>query len=126
MRIISDIVSIIAHLEGSILSIKGFSLAVSVAAMLAKKGQSVLLSPASASFDEFASYEERGDTFVQIVHTLANKHEEREKENAAVLTSETEEIVKEIDENSATESASVKQREDDEGLAIFERFEPTE
>ena len=47
-----------------------FHLAVKFAAMIAGRGQSVLLSPASASFDEFASYEERGEAFVQIVGEL--------------------------------------------------------
>ncbi len=47
-----------------------FEFAVKIAAMLAKNGQTVLLSPASASFDEFASYEERGESFVQIVRAL--------------------------------------------------------
>ena len=47
-----------------------FEFAVQIATMLAKHGQTVLLSPASASFDEFASYEERGEAFVQIVRTL--------------------------------------------------------
>ena len=47
-----------------------FEFAVKIAAMIAKCGQTVLLSPASASFDEFASYEERGEAFVQIVRTL--------------------------------------------------------
>ncbi len=48
----------------------GFSFAVRVAAMKAERGQTVLLSPASASFDEFANYEERGDKFVEIVRGL--------------------------------------------------------
>ena len=47
-----------------------FEFAVKIAAMIAKSGQTVLLSPASASFDEFASYEERGEAFVQIVRAL--------------------------------------------------------
>ncbi len=51
----------------------GFELAVRIAAIKAKRGQTVLLSPASASFDEFASYEERGDRFVEIVHSLNAK-----------------------------------------------------
>ena len=49
----------------------GFAFAVRVAAMKATVGQTVLLSPASASFDEFASYEERGEKFVEIVSSLA-------------------------------------------------------
>ena len=47
-----------------------FVFAVQVASLLAKRGQVVLLSPASASFDEFASYEERGDKFVEIVRSI--------------------------------------------------------
>ena len=47
-----------------------FSFAVLVAAMKAERGQTVLLSPASASFDEFSSYEERGRAFVEIVRSL--------------------------------------------------------
>ncbi len=47
-----------------------FTTAVHLAVYIAKEGQSVLLSPASASFDEFSSYEERGDAFVKIVQGL--------------------------------------------------------
>ena len=47
-----------------------FDLAVRIAALKAKTDQTVLLSPASASFDAFASYEERGDAFVEIVNGL--------------------------------------------------------
>ncbi len=43
----------------------GFDFAVRVALLKAKAGQTVLLSPASASFDEFASYEQRGERFVE-------------------------------------------------------------
>lgn len=59
---------------------KDFAFAVRVAALRAKKGQAVLLSPASASFDEFASYEERGDKFVEIVRGL--KAEKQRMESA--------------------------------------------
>lgn len=52
-----------------------FDFAVRIAAMLAKSGQSVLLSPASASFDAFAGYEERGDRFVEIVQSFQEKEE---------------------------------------------------
>lgn len=55
----------------------GFEFAVRVAALKAKEGQTVLLSPASASFDEFASYEERGDKFVEIVRSFIPPCEEK-------------------------------------------------
>lgn len=54
----------------------GFSFAVRVAALKAERGQTVLLSPASASFDEFGSYEERGEKFEEIVHALAEENKE--------------------------------------------------
>ncbi len=44
-----------------------FETAVKVAKSLAEDGDNVLLSPACASFDEFKSYEERGDAFKNIV-----------------------------------------------------------
>ena len=47
-----------------------FDFAVRVAALKASAGQFVLLSPASASFDQFANYEERGEKFAQIVQSL--------------------------------------------------------
>ncbi len=47
-----------------------FDLAVRVAYLLAEKGQNVLLSPASASFDAFQSYEERGKRFCELMETL--------------------------------------------------------
>lgn len=55
----------------------GFDFAVRLASLLAKKGQTVLLSPAAASFDEFADYEERGERFVAIVREM-----EKEGKNA--------------------------------------------
>ena len=50
-----------------------FETAVRLAMYIARPGQSVLLSPASASFDEFASYEERGEKFVEIVEGLRDE-----------------------------------------------------
>ena len=50
-----------------------FDLAVRIASLQAKSGQTVLLSPASASFDEFSSYEERGDRFVEMVRYIASE-----------------------------------------------------
>jgi UDP-N-acetylmuramoylalanine--D-glutamate ligase len=58
-----------------------FDFAVRIAMMKAEKGQTVLLSPASASFDEFAGYEERGDRFVEIVRSIT-KDKSREKEES--------------------------------------------
>ncbi len=65
-----------------------FGFAVKIAAMKAERGQTVLLSPASASFDEFASYEERGDKFVEMVGELA-------KEESAILPTVEEEDIRE-------------------------------
>jgi UDP-N-acetylmuramoylalanine--D-glutamate ligase len=58
-----------------------FGVAVRLATMQAKRGQTVLLSPASASFDEFANYEERGDKFIEIVREFAQKQEHDHDEN---------------------------------------------
>lgn len=44
--------------------------AVDAAAALAQEGEVVLLSPAAASWDQFQSFEERGDMFIQSVHKL--------------------------------------------------------
>ncbi len=50
-----------------------FRSAVKIAAMLAASGEAVLLSPACASFDEFSSYEERGEVFKKAVEDLCGK-----------------------------------------------------
>ena len=57
---------------------RDFETATRIASLLAKPGQTVLLSPASASFDEFISYEERGEKFVEIVQGLAKEKEKNE------------------------------------------------
>ena len=50
-----------------------FDIAVRVAYLTARRGQSVLLSPASASFDAFSSYEERGNRFAELYNTFAKE-----------------------------------------------------
>lgn len=50
-----------------------FEMAVRVAFMTAQRGQNVLLSPASASFDAFQNYEERGDRFAEIAAEIGRE-----------------------------------------------------
>ena len=59
-----------------------FSTAVRIAKMLARPNEAVLLSPASASFDEFTGYEERGEKFVEIVRSFAEEDIRKEPSNA--------------------------------------------
>lgn len=66
-----------------------FMQAVSIAKMLATQGQTVLLSPASASFDEFTSYEERGDAFVQIVQKFQQESNACPQASAEITATET-------------------------------------
>ncbi len=50
-----------------------FRTAVELAARVAIPGESVILSPASTSFDSFKSFEERGEYFEKIIRKLHNK-----------------------------------------------------
>jgi UDP-N-acetylmuramoylalanine--D-glutamate ligase len=47
------------------------STAVSKAAALARPGDTVLLAPACASFDQYSNYQQRGDDFAAIVRGMA-------------------------------------------------------
>jgi UDP-N-acetylmuramoylalanine--D-glutamate ligase len=67
----------IAHaLEGAVPLVECGTLETAVAHAFAhgKPGDTVLLAPACASFDQFRSYEHRGEVFKQIVNALHSKH----------------------------------------------------
>ncbi len=68
---------------------KEFAFAVRIAAMKAEKGSAVLLSPASASFDEFSSYEERGEAFVEIVRSFKKEENPLDKDGEKRYAAET-------------------------------------
>ncbi len=57
-----------------------FDVAVRVAFLTAKRGQNLLLSPASASFDSFRNYEERGERFKELLGILTEERRERPAE----------------------------------------------
>jgi UDP-N-acetylmuramoylalanine--D-glutamate ligase len=56
--------------EPEILEEPDFARAVKLAQSVAEKGDIVLLSPASTSFDHFKNFEERGKYFKEIVNGL--------------------------------------------------------
>ena len=62
---------------------KKFDYALKIARLLASPGQTVLLSPASASFDEFQSYEERGEKFVSVVRAWQEEERARTAESVS-------------------------------------------
>ena len=57
----------------NVYEVKSFKDAVNLAYELSESGETVLLSPACASFDMFTSYEQRGDVFCNIVRGLKDK-----------------------------------------------------
>lgn len=106
---------------------ENFAFAVQIASMKATRGQTVLLSPASASFDEFAGYEERGDAFVQIVRTLeesAKQNQEKTDKTETISTTVADENpVEEDDTNSADDADDAN---DTDGGTDSERFRADE
>lgn len=75
---------------GNITLTEKFDYAVKIARLIALPGQTVLLSPASASFDEFSSYEERGDTFVSVVRAWQNEEYTTRRNRLAETADESE------------------------------------
>lgn len=107
-------------------SLPTFENAVNYAFLTAKRGDTVLLSPACASFDEFSGFEERGDLFIAMVKkfvsepaTLPIMIEERNfsLDNSGVSLTES---LKQ--ENLMTENDEVE----DESESEFGGFEMTE
>jgi UDP-N-acetylmuramoylalanine--D-glutamate ligase len=66
----SKIIEAFADHVQQIVETKSANEAVLAAFQLAKKNETVLLSPACASFDLFKSYEDRGNQFKQAVRSL--------------------------------------------------------
>ena len=52
------------------MDVADYPAAVNLAASRAKAGDVVILSPASTSFDRFANFMERGETFKTLVNAL--------------------------------------------------------
>jgi UDP-N-acetylmuramoylalanine--D-glutamate ligase len=65
-----------AQIGGSVTTARAGTLdrAVAMASERVRRGDTVLLAPACASFDQFENYEHRGRVFKQLVHTLEAVH----------------------------------------------------
>ena len=59
--------------SSNIILAKNFQQAVQQSLEIAKAGDTILFSPACASFDEFASFEERGEKFKELVQKYINQ-----------------------------------------------------
>lgn len=55
----------------TVVNVKDVTEATKVAFEVSEKGDVILLSPACASWDQYKTFEERGDMFIQAVHILA-------------------------------------------------------
>ena len=62
-----------AHFDGTVLTASDMHDAVRKAKSVASDGDTVILSPASASFDLFKNFEERGDVFIEEIAKLKIK-----------------------------------------------------
>jgi UDP-N-acetylmuramoylalanine--D-glutamate ligase len=66
---------IASHLDGALpaRTLETLDAAVDYASRQAQSGDCVLLAPACASFDQFRSFEHRGETFKELVRQLPEK-----------------------------------------------------
>ena len=102
---------------GNITLTEKFDYAVKIARLIAQPGQTVLLSPASASFDEFSSYEERGDTFVSVVRAWQNEELTIRREHRACAADEKQSETSFAEENCDKRATSKTDGEADDGAA---------
>jgi len=70
----STIISAFGNMKKPMTETRSAQEAVQAAAKMAQKGDTVLLSPACASFDLFKNYEDRGTQFRQAVQKLLITH----------------------------------------------------
>jgi UDP-N-acetylmuramoylalanine--D-glutamate ligase len=63
-------IDVFGNVVDVVLEVTNMDDAVRMAQRLTEKGDTVLLSPACASFDLFENYEDRGNQFKQAVHNL--------------------------------------------------------